>query len=151
MIWESKRFELLDIKTFYEIVALRVHVFIIEQTCFYEELDYKDQSAYHVYVKDENGQILAYLRVLDPGISYEEVSIGRVVVAPASRGTGLGRALMLKGFECVKSNYGDVPIRISAQAYLQNFYESLGFVADSEVYEEDGIPHLEMVKGFAAH
>lgn len=146
MIWEVKRLDALDAKTLYEIIALRVNVFIIEQTCLYEELDYKDFSSYHVYTLDADGHVLAYLRVLDPGVAYDDISIGRVLVAPSARRTGLGKELMLKGFECVKANYGDVPIRISAQAYLQSFYESLGFVAVSEIYVEDGIPHLDMVK-----
>lgn len=146
MIWETKRLDTLDVRTLYEIIALRINVFIIEQSCFYEELDYKDFSAYHIYTLDADGHVLAYLRVLDPGVSYDEVSIGRVLVAPSARGTGLGKELMLKGLDCVKANYGDVPIKISAQAYLQSFYESLGFVATSEIYVEDGIEHLDMVK-----
>jgi len=76
----------------------------------------------------------------------DEVSIGRVIVADAARGTGLGRQLMLRAFDAVKELYGNVPVRISAQAYLKDFYESLGFAAVSEIYLEDDMPHIEMLK-----
>lgn len=144
-IWEIKRLEELDVKTLYEIIALRINVFILEQACFYEELDYKDINATHLYTLDDKGKVRAYLRILDPGVSYDELSIGRVLVAPSARGTGLGRELMLKALSFITEQYGEVPIRISVQAYLQRFYESLGFTAASEIYLEDGIEHLEMV------
>lgn len=144
-IWEIKRLEDLDVKTLYEIIALRINVFILEQTCFYEELDHKDYNATHLYTLDDKGTVRAYLRILDPGVSYDELSIGRVLVAPSARGTGLGRELMLKALSYITEQYGEVPIRISAQAYLQRFYESLGFTPASEIYLEDGIEHLEMV------
>lgn len=144
-IWEIKRLEDLDVKTLYEIIALRINVFILEQACFYEELDHKDYNATHLYTLDDKGKVRAYLRILDPGTSYDELSIGRVLVAPSARGTGLGRELMLKALSYITEQYGEVPIRISAQAYLQYFYESLGFTPASEIYLEDGIEHLEMV------
>ena len=145
MNWYVQRIESIDVKTLYNIIALRVEVFIIEQNCFYQELDYKDFSATHIYAIDEHDQVIAYLRVLDAGISYDEVSIGRVVVSPKFRSQNLGRELMLKGINHVKTQFGDVPIRISAQAYLIDFYKSLGFESVSEIYLEDDIPHVEML------
>lgn len=154
MKWELKSFSELSAETLYDLLALRVNVFIIEQTCLYPELDYKDGVCYHLYAFDENSileesnrpPILAYLRILPPGVSYEEVSIGRVIVSEKTRGLGLGRELMVRAFKAIQEIYGNVPIRISAQAYLQNFYESLGFDKVSEIYLEDDIPHIEMLK-----
>lgn len=145
MNWFANRIENIDIQTFYGIVALRIKVFIIEQKCLYEELDHKDFSAVHLYAKDANQQLVAYLRILDPGVSYEEVSIGRVVVSPDYRHLKIGRTLMQKGIQYVRDTFGLVSIRISAQAYLLNFYQSLGFRAVSEIYLEDDIPHIEML------
>jgi len=145
MKWFVKQMEEMDIRTLYDIIALRINVFIIEQKCFYEELDYKDFKSIHVYAKDDTDRIVAYLRVLEPGVSFEEVSLGRVIVHPDARKDGIGRELMLRGFEVARNHYGDAPIRISAQAYLQKFYESLGFVCTSDIYLEDDIPHLEMI------
>lgn len=145
MNWTIQRIEEIDVKTLYNIIALRVEVFIIEQNCFYQELDYKDFHAMHIYATDDHEQVVAYLRVLDAGVSYDEVSIGRVVVSPKFRGQNLGRELMLKGINHIKTQFGDVPIRISAQAYLIDFYKSLGFESVSEIYLEDDIPHVEML------
>ena len=145
MNWFTKRLENIDVQTFYDIIALRINVFIIEQKCLYEELDYKDFKAMHLYAKDETQQIVAYLRILDPGVSYPEVSIGRVLVSPDKRALKMGRTLMEKGIQYVKEAYDQAPIRISAQAYLLNFYQSLGFKVVSEIYLEDDIPHIEML------
>lgn len=146
MEWIVKKMEELDVRTLYDILELRVRVFIIEQKCFYEELDNKDFKSVHLFAKDDAGKIVSYLRVLEPGVSFDEVSIGRVLVHPEARRGGLGHLLMEKGLEVVKEIYGDVPVKISAQAYLQRFYESLGFKAITEIYVEDDIPHLDMVR-----
>lgn len=145
MNWFTNRIEDIDIQTFYDIVALRINVFIIEQKCLYEELDYKDFKAIHLYAKDEQHKIVAYLRILDSGVSYDEVSIGRVVVSPEHRALKIGKTLMEKAIQHVKENIGQTPIRISAQAYLIDFYRSLGFETVSEIYLEDDIPHIEML------
>ncbi|MBE0451707.1 MAG: GNAT family N-acetyltransferase [Clostridia bacterium] len=145
MYWKFHRFHELDPKTLYEILKLRVNVFIIEQNCFYHELDDKDYYATHMCGYDGENRLIAYLRILDPGISFDEVSIGRVVVAPEVRGDGIGRKLMLDALEYAKEAYDSPVIRISAQAYLQDFYESVGFVPASEIYLEDDIPHMDML------
>ncbi len=145
MNWTIQSMASMDAITLYEIIALRFKVFIIEQACLYEEIDFKDINATHVYGKDDTGKIIAYLRILDSGVSFEEVSLGRVVVNPESRKNGIGNELMHVGLKAVRDIYGEVPIRISAQAYLEGFYNALGFVAQSVIYLEDDIPHIEML------
>lgn len=145
MNWTIQKMASMDATTLYEIIVLRFNVFIIEQACFYEEFDNKDLEATHVYGRNDTGNIIAYLRILEPGVSYEEVSIGRVVVSPEYRREGIGGDLMQMGLKAVNDLYGDVPVRISAQAYLQAFYGSFGFEAQSEIYLEDDIPHIEML------
>lgn len=127
----------------YKILKLRIEVFVVEQECPYEEIDNKDINAKHIYLKDKE-HIVAYLRVLPPGLSYKEASIGRVLVNMKYRGKGYGRQIMKEGIEYCKSHYtGD--IKISAQAYLEKFYGSLGFERISKVYLEDNIPHIDMI------
>jgi ElaA protein len=145
MNWTVQKIVSMDATTLYEIIKLRFDVFIIEQSCFYEEFDNKDLEAVHVYGRDDRDKIIAYLRILEPGVSFAEVSIGRVVVSSEYRKEGIGRDLMQMGLKAVRDLYGDVPVRISAQAYLQAFYRSLGFETQSEIYMEDDIPHIEML------
>lgn len=134
-----------DAMSLYEVIKLRINVFIIEQVCFYHELDDKDYYATHVMAYDSDKRLIGYLRILDPGISFDELSIGRVVVAPEVRGDGFGCELMKKALDYIEEAHGKVPVRISAQAYLRNFYESLGFQTVSDIYLEDDIPHIEML------
>lgn len=140
-----KRFEELDIEEIYEILKLRAEVFVVEQNCPYQDCDGKDKNSYHIFIKEDN-IILGYLRVIDKGISYDETSIGRVVVNPKYRGQGIARKLMMKALEFIDNSLREEVIKISAQEYLLNFYKSLGFVKVSDVYLEDGIPHIEMVR-----
>ncbi len=137
-----KKFEQLTAEELYDIIKLRNAVFVVEQNCVYQDLDGKDKNAYHVYLSDEEG-IQAYLRVLDSGVSYKEPSLGRII--SAKRRMGLGTAVVKAGIDVAKEKYGATRIRISAQVQAMPFYESLGFKAVSEVYDEDGIPHREMV------
>lgn len=145
MNWKYLRLHEFDAKSLYEVLKLRVNVFIIEQACFYHELDDKDYYATHVMAYDSDNRLVGYLRIVDPGISYDELSIGRIVVAPEVRGEGYGRDLVTEGLTYIKEVHGPVPVRISAQAYLEKFYESFGFQAVSDVYLEDEIPHIEML------
>jgi ElaA protein len=126
-------------------MALRQEVFVIEQNCPYLDADGKDQKSEHLLVYAENGDLAAYLRVVYAGVSYDELSIGRVVTAQKYRRIGLGKLLMKKGLQEVKNRFGNVPIHISAQCYLNNFYEAFGFEAIGETYLEDGIPHIGMI------
>lgn len=144
MNWKIKRFQELTKEELYEIIKTRNEVFVIEQQCFYQECDGKDKNAYHLFA-EENSKMIAYLRILEKGASYDEISIGRVLVCKDYRKKGLAKNMMLKAIEFIENELKEKSIRISAQEYLINFYKSLGFEKVSDVYLEDGIPHLEML------
>lgn len=137
-----KRFEELSIEELYKILQIRVSVFVVEQNCAYQEVDDKDQYSYHVFLKDDTG-IKAYLRVIEKGISFEEVSIGRVLTI--KRGYGLGNRLLLEGIKVAKERMNAGKIKIEAQSYAKEFYEKVGFKQASEEFLEDGIPHIQMI------
>jgi ElaA protein len=141
LTWHDHRFDELSATTLYGILALRARVFVVEQRCAYADLDGLDLAARHLWA-DDAARIAAYLRIVAAGAKYDEISIGRVVVDPSHRGTGLGRELMRRGLALV----GDVPVRIGAQLHLERFYGELGFARASEPYDEDGIPHVEMLR-----
>ena len=128
----------------YRILALRADVFVVEQTCAYQDLDGKDEHAVWVWAEDENGIIHATARLLPAGISYKEISIGRVCTSMESRRTGLGKLLMEECLNQCEHIWGKQIITISAQQYLLKFYNELGFVEEGEMYLEDDIPHLKM-------
>jgi ElaA protein len=140
--WKDREFAELSVAQLYKIIALRQRVFVVEQKCLYLDADGHDANARHLWAEDDAGVVHAYLRILPAGAKYAEASIGRVVTSPESRGTGLGRVLMQRGIEAV----GPAPIKISAQAHLEKFYTSLGFVTCSAVYDDDGIPHVDMLR-----
>jgi ElaA protein len=143
--WKLKKFEALTPHELYAILRLRNEVFVVEQNCVFQDADDKDANAYHLMGYDGN-KLVAYTRLVPAGEIYEEPSIGRVVTSPSARGNGLGRDLMLKSIDTMYELYGKHPIRIGAQLYLKKFYESLGFEQVSDVYLEDGIDHIYMVK-----
>ena len=138
-----KHFNDLTAKELYEILRLRVDVFVVEQNCSYPEVDGKDLDAWHLWFEDEDG-IAGYLRLLAPGVSFKEASIGRVIAK--KRRCGIGSKLMQAGIEKMKEVYGDTDIRIEAQVYAREFYEKAGFVKVSEEFLDDGIPHIEMLR-----
>ena len=144
MNWKIKRFEELTITELYEILRVRAEVFVVEQTCVYQDLDLKDKRAYHLFCEID-GEMVAYLRILDKGVSYPEISIGRVLTRETNRRIGLAREMMQNAILFIKEELGERHIRISAQLYLQRFYESLGFSVTSDIYLEDDIEHIEMV------
>lgn len=140
----SKTFEELTTRELYEILKLRTEVFVVEQNCPYLEVDGKDLQSYHLYfIQDDS--IQAYLRILPAGVSYEELSIGRVLVREESRGLGLGRRLMEEALKFIENDLGERVVKIQAQHYLEKFYASFGFQSISEVYLDDGIPHIDML------
>lgn len=141
MNWYGKPFDELTVHELYEILALRGRVFVVEQNCAYLDPDGADQVSTHVWAADGE-TIKAYLRIVPAGKKFLEVSIGRVITAPETRGTGLGKELMRRGIAAC----GGAPIRIGAQAHLEKFYGELGFVRASEPYDEDGIMHVEMLR-----
>lgn len=144
MQWEIKAFDQLSLQELYTILTLRTDVFVVEQACPYPEIDGKDPSCLHLLGTD-NGELVAYLRILPAGLSYDEVSIGRVVIKPSHRGKGLGRLMMEQAIAYITTEWKESQIKIGAQAYLEKFYQSLGFEPISEVYLEDDIPHLDML------
>lgn len=146
--WLCKYFTDLSNEELYRILQLRSEVFVVEQNCCYQDLDNKDLKAYHFCGWKEE-QLVAYTRLLEKGISYPDaVSIGRVVTSPSVRGQNVGKELMKKSVEEIYRLFGNSDIRISAQLYLKKFYESFGFVQKSEVYFEDFIKHISMIKEY---
>ena len=139
MEWVLKTFDELTVHELYAITVLRERVFIVEQNCPYIDADGYDPQCRHMWCTG----MQAYCRIVPAGAKFAEISIGRVITAPEARGTGLGRELMRRAIAVC----GSVPIRIGAQAHLEKFYGELGFVRASEPYDEDGIPHIEMLRG----
>lgn len=146
MNWTIKAFEELTVQELYDVLHLRNEIFVVEQQCAYQDLDYSDQKALHLMGRNAEGRLVAYTRLFGPGIKYAEASIGRVITSQLARGTGTGRQLMEKSIAAVEEAYGKGPIKIGAQQYLHRFYTSLGFEQTSDTYMEDGIPHIEMVR-----
>ena len=146
MSWKLKRFDDLTNRELHEIFRLRVNTFVVEQNCPYSEIDGKDPKSHHLLYQ-KNGKIIAYARLLPPGVSYDEASIGRVVVAQAYRGTGLGYELLEQAVKVSLAQYNQ-EIKIGAQAHLEKYYASVGFVKVSEMYLEDDIPHIDMLRPF---
>lgn len=126
----------------YEILKLRAEAFVVEQDCAYQDLDDKDQSAHHMFLED-NGRIIAVLRILPENVAYREMAIGRLVVKKSYRGKGISRKMMKRAMKYITEELAKDKIRLSGQAYLSDFYQSLGFKKVSEMYLEDGIEHFE--------
>ncbi len=175
MPWVEKTFSALCVDELYAALALRQRVFVLEQQCLYPDLDGADLAAWHLWLpwaaveavapgdgatgssrglaalaEPDRGVAAptapaAYLRILPPGTTYAEASLGRIVVAPALRGRGLGAILVREGMARARGRFGAAPLRIGAQAHLQAFYTDLGFAPVSEPYLEDGIWHVEML------
>jgi len=142
--WQWSSFSELDLNTLYAFLALRNEVFIGEQNCLYQDLDAKDQVSFHLIGK-QGDEVVAYLRVIEPGKKYLEPAIGRVLVRKQNRGQGLAKKLMQIALEKIELEYPKQGVRLSAQQYLEKFYRDLGFKTVSEVYLEDKIPHVEML------
>ncbi len=145
LTWLCKNFENLSNNELYDAMVLRQEVFVVEQNCPYLDADGKDKYSWHVLGYDEKGKLAAYARIVFPGVSYKEVAIGRVVSSQAHRRTGAGKELMREAIKTIKTIYGKVPVRISAQTYLVKFYSEFGFVSTGKEYLEDDIPHTEML------
>ena len=144
--WIYKSFHQLTVEELYAIMQLRMEVFSVEQNCVYQDADDKDQASYHLAGWDDN-MLAAYCRILPAGLSYDSPSIGRVVSSPAYRKTGCGRQLMLLAIAKTLEQFNHPLITISAQLYLEKFYSALGFKQISDIYLEDGIPHIKMRYG----
>ncbi|WP_409296525.1 GNAT family N-acetyltransferase [Peribacillus sp. SCS-26] len=144
MVWRLKQFNELTSIELYNILQERTRVFVVEQDCPYQEVDGKDLEAYHLFKENDSG-IMAYLRVLPPGVSYPQASLGRVMVKEEYRGEGLAKELVTMGLEVIRQELGENAVKIQAQNYLKKFYGSFGFQAVTGIYLEDNIPHIDMV------
>ena len=144
--WQSKAFDRLTVNELYDVMRLRMAVFIVEQQCCYQDADGLDPSCVHLLGRLSSGPLACYLRIAPPGLKYAEPSIGRVVVDSHFRGSGMGRALMTRGIEITEATYPTFGIRVSAQKYHERFYQSLGFISEGDDYLDDGIPHVEMYR-----
>ncbi|ODP34043.1 GNAT family N-acetyltransferase [Pandoraea sp. ISTKB] len=151
MEWMCKSFDELGSALLYRILAARNAVFVVEQNCPYQDIDGRDPHSLHLVAQattspSDGAQIAAYLRLLPPGLAYDEASIGRVITASSHRGTGLGRELLARAVAIADAQWPTAALRIGAQAHLEAFYGGFGFVKASEPYDEDGIMHIEMVR-----
>ncbi|WP_350286723.1 GNAT family N-acetyltransferase [uncultured Croceitalea sp.] len=140
-----KTFDELNTKELYQLLQLRSEVFVVEQECVYQDIDGKDQKAFHV-LGTVNDEIVAYTRVFNPGDYFEKTSIGRVVVSSEMRKYGYGKKIMQATLTFVEKTLKRSIIELSAQTYLMKFYVGLGFETFGEEYLEDGIPHIRMIK-----
>ncbi|GAB3539475.1 GNAT family N-acetyltransferase [Pontibacter brevis] len=142
----SKSFDALTPHEMYEMLRLRSDVFVVEQNCVFLDQDNKDQKCHHILLYNQH-TLVAYARLVPPGVSYpNEMSIGRIVTSPEVRGTGVGKQLMEIAIAECYALYGTGPIKIGAQLYAEKFYNAFGFIQSGEVYDEDGIDHVEMTK-----
>jgi ElaA protein len=147
LYWQWKTFPELTLDELYRLLALRQEVFVVEQQSIYQDADGYDPGAHHLLGTlggPESASLVACVRVLPPGLKYPEASFGRVLTAPAVRRQGHGKVLVEKGLAFIAAHYPGATVRIGAQHYLQRFYEGFGFQARGAVYDEDGIPHIDM-------
>lgn len=145
--FECLSFHKLSLEQLYRALALRQEVFVVEQTCYYQDADGKDPDCWHLLGLNGDNKLVAYARILPKGIAYSEYpAIGRIITAASVRGKGVGRELVANAIEACETLCGKGPIKIGAQAYLEKFYQSFGFEVVGEPYLEDGIPHLHMIR-----
>ena len=142
--WICKKFNELTTEELYQVLRLRSEVFVVEQNCVFLDMDNKDQYCDHL-MGWEGNKLQGYARIVPPGISYVESSIGRIVSSPSARGQGIGRELLRESIATLYRLHGKRVIRIGAQYYLREFYESFGFEEAGNIYLEDGIEHIEML------
>ena len=141
--WKIKSFNELSLHELYSLLKLRSIVFVVEQNCVYQDIDGKDEKALHL-IGEYNNEIVAYARLFKSGDYFENASIGRVVIHPEARDKKFGHEMMRQAIAGIEAYFKETKITISAQLYLQKFYESHGFLKTSDVYLEDNIEHIEM-------
>jgi ElaA protein len=145
MTIEVKSFRELSVRELYDALQLRSADFVVEQECIYQDMDGKDINALHV-LGSEGGTLLAYTRILAPGVYFKEASIGRVAVRISARGKGFGKEIMKASIQATEQRFGNEGTSLSAQSYLRKFYREMGFRETGTEYLEDGIPHIRMVR-----
>ena len=143
--WRFTSFDELTVREVHDVYQARVGVFVVEQDCVFQDVDGADPACWHLLGR-EGETLVAYCRLVPPGLKYSEPSIGRVLTSKAARRSGAGRALMAEALDCAERLWPGQAIRIGAQHYLEHFYGTFGFVQASDPYDEDGIQHIEMVR-----
>jgi ElaA protein len=143
--WQVKHFSEISIIEFHDLMALRIKIFVVEQNCPYQEIDGKDIKSHHLIGRNDLGNIVATARILPQGLSYKEVSIGRVAIDESAREKGNGHVLMVKCMEYINQQFGPTNVRLSAQSHLEKYYQKHGFESTGKEYLEDDIPHVEML------
>ena len=147
MHWLFARFDDLLPRDIHDLFQARAAVFVLEQKCPFQDVDGADPACWHLIGRaSPGGEVLAYSRLVPPGVKYPEPSIGRVLTTANARGTGAGRELMDEALARAEALWPEQPIRIGAQQYLEHFYGTYGFTRSSEPYDEDGIMHIEMLR-----
>ena len=146
--WRFARFDELSPREIHDVFQARIAVFVLEQACPFQDVDGRDPECWHLVGRGHAGQgpLLAYCRLVPPGVRYDEPSIGRVLTTAAGRRAGWGRELMREALRRADELWPGRTLRIGAQQYLERFYGELGFVRASEPYDEDGIPHIDMLR-----
>lgn len=142
--WQFKHYNDLSLNEFHDIIALRIKVFVVEQNCPYQELDGRDKKAYHLICRNKEGELVGTMRILPKGVAFKELGFGRVVLEESARGVNEGHKMMEEAMEFCKAEFGDVPVYLSGQKYLEPFYNKHEFYSTGKEYLEDGIPHVEM-------
>lgn len=145
MTIHTRHFSELSATELYGMLKLRSEVFVVEQDCVYQDLDDRDADAWHSWIEDD-GKVVACLRVFR--LDEEHSQIGRVVTSLDVRGTGIGKRMMEEGVRIAGEKYPGLPVLIHAQEYAKGFYGKFGFRVTSEPFDEDGIPHVEMILGY---
>ncbi|MEO7400945.1 MAG: GNAT family N-acetyltransferase [Polaromonas sp.] len=143
--WRFTSFDALSTAELYAALQLRSEVFVVEQACVFQDMDGADETAMHL-LGMLDGQLVAYARCLPVGSKFPEASMGRIITRDSVRGTGAGHVLVEKAVACLTQQWGVQAIRIGAQARLELFYRQHGFVRTGDLYLEDGIPHVEMLR-----
>jgi ElaA protein len=144
--WTWHAWSALTADRLYAILRLRSAIFVVEQDCVFQDMDGRDPHCEHLCGEDSAAALVAYLRLVPPGVRTAEVALGRVVVAREARGRGHGRAAMHEGLRRCGERYPGHPVRVSAQQHLERFYEGLGFRRVGSPYDEDGIAHVDMLR-----
>ena len=144
--WRCARLEALAPYELQRIHEARQRVFVVEQRCAFQDADRRDERSAHLTAWSADGELLAYARIVDPGVKYPEPSIGRVLTTAPVRGSGLGRELLRRAIAACGEAFPGRGIRISAQHRLERFYRDAGFVSVGEPYLEDELPHIEMLR-----
>jgi len=144
LTWRWQPFDALSAREVYAILEARSAVFVVEQQCVYRDIDDADQHAWHLAAYDAAGRLTGYLRVLLPDVQEPDIRIGRVLTTAAFRGAGLGNALLARALDHIRTQWPGTPVSLHAQAHLQRFYGAFGFAPNSDVHDDDGIPHVWM-------